>query len=460
MPRATTSPERPARAPLLERLCLHRPELRAWALYDWGNSAFLTTVVAAVFPIYFADVAAHGLAPDEATRRFAWITTATMLVAALVAPFLGALADAAGIKKRLLAGSVALGAAATAALFAVGPGEWRLAGILFALANLGAVSSFVSYDALLPHVAREGELDRLSSAGYALGYLGGGLLLGANLAWILRPEWFGLPSGPNLTPDQKTLPVRLAFVSVALWWLLFTLPLLARVREPGRTGAPERAAGARALRLALSRLSGVARELSRFRQAFLLLVAFLIYSDGIGTIIRLGASYGRELGLPRGSLIGAILMVQLVGVPCAFLFGALARRIGAKRAVLLGLCIYGLATLVAWRMDSAVEFWVLAFLVALVQGGTQALSRSLFASLIPRHKSGEFFGLFAVFEKFAGIFGPLLFSVASELFGSSRIAILSVGVFFVLGGLLLCGVDVETGRASAREAEARAGKPG
>ncbi len=451
MPLEPTPPGQGARTPLLERLGLHRPELRAWALYDWGNSGFLTTVVAAIFPIYFVDVASAGLAPEEATRRFAWITTATMVVAALVSPFLGALADAAGIKKRLLAACAGLGALATAGLFAVGEGDWRLAGLLFALANLGAVSSFVAYDALLPHVAREDELDRLSSAGYALGYLGGGLLLAANLAWILRPGWFGLPSGEGLTPEQATLPVRLAFVSVALWWIVFTLPLLIRIREPRVARAPEAAGPAR---LAFTRLAGLTRELRAYPQALLLLLAFLIYNDGIGTIIRLGTSYGRGLGLPRGALIGAILMVQLVGVPCAFLFGALARRTGAKRAVLLGLGVYGLATLVAWRMDSAFEFWILAFLVALVQGGTQALSRSLFAALIPRQRSGEFFGLFAVFEKFAGILGPLLFSLSSELFGSSRIAILSILVFFVLGGALLTRVDVEAGRRRVREAEA------
>lgn len=452
--------DRAPRVPLAERLGLHRPELRAWALYDWGNSAFLTTIVAAVFPIYFADVAAAGLDPAVATRRYGWITTATMLVAALTAPLLGALADVAGIKKRLLAGFVGLGVGATAGLWFVGQGQWLLGGLLFALANLGAVSSFVFYDALLPHVARADELDRVSTAGYALGYLGGGLLLALNLAWILRPAWFGLPSGEGLTADQATLPVRLAFLSVALWWLVFTLPLLRRVREPARLGGAAVRGGAAVVRASLRRLGGLVGELRKLRHAFLMMLAFLVYNDGVGTIIRMGAIYGRELGLSTGALTGAILMVQFVGVPCAFLFGALARRAGAKRSVLLGLAVYGVATLVAWRMTSATEFWVLAVLVALVQGGTQALSRSLFASLVPRHKSGEFFGLFAVFEKFAGILGPLLFALSAEVFGSSRSAILSVLSFFVLGAALLLLVDVEAGRRAARAAEAEASASG
>jgi UMF1 family MFS transporter len=443
------------RKPLLERLCLHRPELRAWALYDWANSGLVTVIVTAVFPIYFSRVACEGMPGVVASRRFAAITTASLIAAALISPFLGAWADAAGAKKRLLAWMMALGVGATAALFAVQHGDWLLGGALFGLANVGVVGSFVLYDALLPHVAKPGELDRLSSAGYALGYVGGGLLLLLDLLLIQHPGWFGLPQGEGLSPAASTLPSRLAFVSVAVWWVVFSIPLFLRVSEPPAL-RPASAVRRGALRETARDLARTLRDLAGMRQTLLMLAAFLIYNDGIGTIIRLATTYGEELKLDAGAMIAAILMVQFVGVPCAFLFGALAGRIGSKRAILVGLGVYFVITLIAWRMDSEREFFVLAFLVGTVQGGVQALSRSLYASLVPSHRSGEFFGLFAVLEKFAGIAGPGLFVLASWLTDSSSIAILSVLLlFFAVGSILLTRVDVCAGQLAARAAEPR-----
>ncbi|MBK9516077.1 MAG: MFS transporter [Anaeromyxobacter sp.] len=430
---------------------MHRPELRAWALYDWANSAFVCVVVTAVFPIYFATVAARGLAPAAATAAYGLATTVGLVLVAVASPLLGALADAGALKKRLLAAGVALGAGATAGLFLVGPGDWRLAAALFVLANVGLSASFVFYDSLLPHVARPEEVDRVSSAGYALGYLGGGLLLAVVLAWILRPDLVGLPSGPGLSDADATLPTRLGFLAVALWWVAFSIPLLRRVREPpAASGAP----AGHPLRAALGQLGRTGQALRRHPQAARLLAAFLVYNDGIGTIIRMATVYGTELGISRGALIGAILLVQFLGIPFAFLFGGLAGRIGAKRSVLLALGVYALISVVGYFMTSAAHFFALAALVAVVQGGAQALSRSLFASLVPRRRSGEFFGFFSVMEKVAGIFGPGLFTVAVWLTGSSRAAILSVIVFFAAGALLLVGVDVEAGQRAARQADA------
>lgn len=441
----------PARVGLLERLCLHRPELRAWALYDWANSGLVTVIITTVFPIYFSSVACADMPKAQATQLFSLVTTLSLGVAALLSPLLGALADLRAAKKRYLGVFMALGVTATAAMFAIQRGQWLLASVLFALANLGVMASFVFYDALLPHVARTGELDRLSSAGYALGYIGGGLLLGVDLVLLRRPELFGLATGEELTPAQETLPARLAFVSVAVWWLVFSIPLFLRVSEPPPTVAPE---GAKpGLRAAVRDLLRTLRDLVGMRQTFLMLVAFLIYNDGIGTIIRMATLFGEELGLDRNAMITAILVVQFVGVPCAFAFGALAQRIGTKTAIQIGIAVYFVITLVAWRMDSEAEFYVLAGLVGLVQGGVQALSRSLFASLIPARRSGEFFGLFAVLEKFAGIAGPAFFLLASLVTGSSRAGLLSVVVFFAVGGLLLRKVDVEEGQRAAREAD-------
>lgn len=406
-------------------------------MYDWANSAFLTVVITAVFPIYFSSVAAADLPPAVATARFGLATTAALAIIAVLAPILGTVADQSAAKLRFLAGFMLLGAGATGLLYFIQRGDWVPALVLFVIANIGVNGSFVFYDALLPHVARRDEMDRVSTAGYALGYIGGGLMLALALAMIQKPAFFGLPSGAGLTPAEATLPVRLAYLLTALWWVGFAIPLFRTVREPAAT----RPAG-HPLAAAWRQLRAAGQELGRHRQAALMLAAFLVYNDGIQTIIRMATVYGTELGLDRGAMIAAIVIVQFVGIPFAFLFGWLAGRIGAKPAILLGLAVYVAIALLGYGMQTSRDFLILAVLVGTVQGGTQALSRSLFARLIPAEKSGEFFGFFAVFEKFAGIFGPALFSVAVLATGSSRTAILSVIVFFVVGAALLMKVDV------------------
>ena len=432
--------------PILERLGLHRPELRAWAMYDWANSAFMVTIVTAVFPIYFSSVAAADLEPATASFRFAVTTTVALTFVAVLAPVLGALADFAGIKKKMLGACVGLGVVATACMYFIQQGDWVLAALLFAFANIGVTSSLVFADSLLPHIASPAELDRVSTAGYALGYLGGGLLLVVNLAWIQAPEAFGL--------GGAELASRLSFVSVAIWWAGFSIPLFRKVPEPARTLEADERAGESAIRASFVRLGETLRELRGYRQAFLMLLAFLVYTDGIGTIIRMATTFGTEIGLEQGDLITAVVLVQFVGVPFAFVFGQLAARIGAKRAIFLSLVVYTVISVLAYGMTTATGFYALALLVGMVQGGSQALSRSLFASMVPRHKSAEFFGFFGVFEKFAGIVGPGVFAVMIALTGSSRGAILSLITFFVVGGLLLSRVDVEEGREAARRADA------
>jgi UMF1 family MFS transporter len=441
--------------PLLERLGLHRPELRAWAMYDWANSAMVTTITAVVFPIFYQRLAAADL--TEPTGTYATVTTIGLAIIAVLAPILGALADYIAVKKRLLGTFMGIGVLAVALMYFIQRGDWVLASVLFILANVGVNGSFVFYESLLPHIASREEVDRVSTAAYAFGYIGGGLLLGVQLAWIRRPDLFGLPSGPGITPEQATLPARLAFLSVAVWWLLFAIPLFRRVPEPPVRIEEDERPGMNPVRVALTRVVETFRELRTYRSAFLLLLAFLIYNDGIGTIIRMATAYGSEIGIDDGALILAIMITQFVGVPFAFLFGTLAGKIGAKRAVYLGLLTYVAISVLGYRMQDAGDFLLLAVLVGMVQGGTQALSRSLFASMIPRHKSGEFFGFWGVFEKFAGIFGPAIFALTIQLTGSSRNAILSVIVFFVVGGILLTFVDVEEGRRRAQEAERLAG---
>ena len=429
----------------LQRLGLDRPELRAWAMYDLANSAFVTTVVAAVFPIYFSSVAAADLPPATATTRFATATAIALTAVAVLAPFLGTLADFAAMKKKLLAAFLVLGVGATAGMFFIHRGDWMLGAGLFILANIGVAGTFIFYDALLPHVARPDEMDRVSSAGYALGYLGGGVLLAVNLAWIQFPAAFGMADSAAAS--------RWAFLSVAVWWLLFSVPLFRRVPEPPRALAAGESRKFSPVRGALGRLRVTLRDLRAYPQAFLLLVAFLVYNDGIGTIGRMAAIYGTELGIGQGVLIGAILMVQFIGIPFAFLFGGLASRIGAKRSIFLALAVYACVSVLGYYMKTAAHFIALAVLVGMVQGGCQALSRSLFASMIPRHRSAEFFAFFAVFEKIAGILGPAIFAGTLVLTGSSRNAILAIIAFFIVGGGLLVFVNVPEGQRLARRAE-------
>lgn len=424
---------------LLASLGLRTREQRAWAMYDWANSAVQCTIITAVFPIYFASVAGADLPPAVATERFATATTLALVVVAVLAPILGAYADYAGAKKRLLAVFLAIGASATAAMFFITRGEWQFAAILFIVVNIGVSGSFVFYDSLLPHIAGPDEMDRVSSAGYALGYVGGGLLLAINLAWILKPALFGLP--------DAGVASRLSFLSVAIWWSVFSIPMFRRVSEP--TVGPQSLQARGPIAASFHQLLGTLRDLRRYRQAFLMLVAFLIYNDGIGTMIRMAGPYGQEIGLPQNALITAFVMVQFVGIPFAFGFGWLAGRIGAKTSILIALVVYVIISFVAYFMTSTWQFFLLSFLVAMVQGGSQALSRSLFASMIPPQKSSEFFGFFGVFEKFAGIVGPALFAITVRLSGSSRNAILSVIAFFVVGAALLWMVDVEEGKRAA-----------
>lgn len=431
---------------LSDKLGLNRPELRAWALYDWANSAFMTIVVTAIFPSYFlkvsnaTDVAAN---PAIATERLAITTTLALAFVAILAPILGAIADAVPIKKKLLAAFMALGVGATGGMYFLGPDQWQLAAVLFALGNIGAMGSFVFYDALLPHIADSDEVDRVSTAGYALGYVGGGILLVVVLQIIENSATFGLKDGEEAS--------RVGFVLVALWWLLFSIPLFRKVPEPP-VMAKNRTHGASVVGQGISSLKATFRELRRYKQAMLFLIAFLIYNDGVGTIIKFAVIYGEEIGLSFGDMIKAIVLVQFVGIPCTFLFGQIANRIGARSAIYIGLVVYCGVSVLGFFMTTATHFFMLAILVGFVQGAVQALSRSLFATMIPRHKSSEFFGLFAVFEKFAGIFGPLLFWAVISVTGSSRPAILAIIGFFVLGGILLSRVDVAEGQAQALDA--------
>jgi len=425
----------------------YRKRIRAWYLYDWANSAFATTVMAGMFPPFFRQlVLTAGLDESVATAYWAYTTALALAIIAPLAPVFGAAADQLGRRKFGLVIFMGLGTAATACFVFLGPAAWGWAALVFILGNIGFAGGNLFYDSLLPHVARPADFDRVSTTGYAIGYLGGGVLLLINLVWVLRPAWFGIPS-----PEAA---LKLSFLSVALWWLLFTTPLLRRVSEPP-ADAP---AGPRRplVRGSLQRLAETIRQLRRYRQALLFLVAFLIYNDGIGTIIKMATAYGDEIGIGLNDLITALVITQFVGIPAAFAFGRMARWLGSKRSIMIGLFIYVLICLAAFGMRTATHFYILALMVGLTQGGTQALSRSLFGKMIPRERSAEFFGFFSTSSKFAGILGPLVFGLVTHLLRDSRLAIVVIAGFFVVGGILLAFVDVDAGVRAVQEEEKRA----
>jgi UMF1 family MFS transporter len=430
----------------LDRLGLHRRELRSWALYDWANSAFATTIMGAVLPIYFGRVAASHMPENMATAYWGYTTAIGLAIIALASPVLGAMGDFLGAKKRFLAGFMSLGVIATASLYLVTEGEWVLASALFIAGNIGFAGANVFYDSLLPHIAAEDEVDRVSTAGYALGYVGGGVLLAINLAMIMKPDLFGLA--------DTGMASRLSFVSVAVWWLGFSIPLFRHVSEPPRRLEEGERSGTNPLGVGFRRLFDTIGQVRQHRELLLFLIAFWLYADGIGTIIKMASIYGTELGISETHLIGAFVLVQFLGIPFTFAFGSLAGRIGARNGIYIALVVYTVICVFAFFMTTAWQFWALAVGVSTVQGGAQALSRSLYATLVPKGKSSEFFAFLSVFQKFAGIVGPFLVGWVAAVTGSGRYGILGLVVFFIGGMLLLSRVDLEAGRRAAVEEDA------
>ncbi len=418
--------------------------INSWSMYDWANSAFATTIMAAVLPIYYSAISEPSLTPNQATAYWGYTNSIALLLVALLSPILGAVADFRGAKKRYLTYFALIGITATALMYFLTSGDWLFASVLFIVGNIGFAGANVFYDSLLPHIAQKGDIDQISTRGYAMGYLGGGLLLAVNLAMIM------------LSPDHLTaLMTRISLASVAVWWLLFAIPLWKNVPEPPRQ-IYEGELDSNPFSAGFKRLSVTFKEIRKYGELFKFLVAFWLFNDGIGTIIKMATIYGNEIGIGQTDLIGALLMVQFVGIPFSFAFGWLAKRIGTKRSIYISLGVYTLISIGGYFMQSAIHFWILGFAVALVQGGSQALSRSLYGRMVPKAQSAEFFSFFSVSGKLAGMFGPLVFGIVSQIMGNSRLGIVSLVIFFIAGGLLLTRVDEEKGIRVAQEADALA----
>jgi UMF1 family MFS transporter len=423
-----------------------RGKIAAWALYDWGNSAYSTTVLAVVLQTYIVAIT-----PDSAPLRgpalWSFGVFLSALISFLLTPVLGAVADYTNSKKRLWTVFMLLGSLSTTAMFTITPDAYAWGMALAILASVGFSGAFVFYNAFLPELASEGRRDTVSSLGFGMGYLGGGILLAANLALILSADGLGL------TTETAT---RISLASAGVWWLVFSIPMWRAIHDAPRAAPPPQrvnyvAAGFRQLARTLS-------EVRRYPQAFRFLVAFLLYNDGIQTVIALSATFGLvEIGLGQSTLVGVVLMVQFLAFVSALMFGPIARAFGAKQTVMGSLVVWTLIVIAAYLfVYQEWQFWALGGAVALVLGGSQAISRSLYAQLVPVARAAEFFSFYEISDKVSSLIGPLLFTVVNQLTGSVRLGLLALIVFFIAGLILLRRVDVGSGMRDARRVDAGA----
>ncbi len=426
-----------------------------WAMYDWANSAFATTVMAGFFPIFFKQYWSSGADINMSTAQLGLGNSIASLVVALMAPILGAIADKGSVKKKFMIFFAYLGVLMTASLFLIQKGEWVWAIFIYAMGIIGFSGSAIFYDSLLPSVANEDRIDHVSSLGFAMGYLGGGLLFLINVLMTLMPEKFGLP--------DAAAAVRYSFVSVALWWGLFTIITILWVPEV-KSADSSRNMG-EIIRDGLGQFIGTFRKIRHLKTVFLFLFAYWFYIDGVDTIIRMAVDYGMSLGFDSNDLIVALLITQFVGFPSALAFGKLGQRWGVRKSIYLAICIYMIVTIWGVMMTNKQEFYILAIIIGLVQGGIQALSRSYYSRLIPLDQSAEYYGFYNMLGKFAAIIGPALIGIVGLIVRrilmpisptpeqitqigqlASRWSIGSILILFLVGGVLLYFVDEEKGK--------------
>ena len=410
----------------------------SWAFYDWANSAYSTTVMAGFFPLFFKEYWADPHNPSQSTFYLGMANSIASMVVAALAPLLGSVADQGSAKKKFLTFFAFLGVIMTGGLWMVAQGNWQMAVLFYVIASIGFASGNVFYDALLPGLASEERVDAVSSLGFGLGYLGGGLLFLVNVFMYLKPEIFGIPDGATA--------IKLSFLSVAVWWAVFTIPLILFVPEPKNY---ENIDFNNAIRMGWVQLVQTFKEIRNMKVVGTFLLAYWFYIDGVDTIIRMAVDYGMSLNFPGESLIIALLIVQFVAFPAALIYGWLASKIGAKTGIMVGITAYSFITLLGYFMTEAWHFYVLAILIGFFMGGIQALSRSLYTRIIPPDKSAEFFGFYNMLGKFAAIIGPALMGTIALLTGSARLSILSILLLFILGAFFLNKVDIKEGKRLA-----------
>lgn len=414
--------------------------IRSWAMYDWANSAFATTVMSGFFPLFFKKYWAGALTSNESTYYLGLVNSVASIFVAALAPFLGAIADRGTAKKKFLFTFAFLGIIMTGGLWMVQQGQWQMALVFYGLAVIGFSGGNIFYDSLLPGVASKKKVDYVSALGFGLGYLGGGLLFLVNVVMFQKPELFGIPDGATA--------IKLSFVSVAVWWAVFSIPIMLWVKEPK---IHESVGVIRSVGLGWKQLMGTLKEIRHLKVVGLFLLAYWFYIDGVDTIVRMAVDYGANLGFPDSALITALLMVQFIAFPCALFFSWYAKKIGVKQAIMTGIIGYGVITLLGYFMTEVWHFFALAGMIGLFQGGIQALSRSLYTRLIPAEKAAEFFGFYNMLGKFAAVLGPFMMGYITIVTGNIRYGILSILILFIIGGFLLLKVNIEEGEKMAKE---------
>ncbi|MDY6837276.1 MAG: MFS transporter [Thermodesulfobacteriota bacterium] len=427
-----------------------------WAMYDWANSAFATTVMAGFFPLFFKQYWSHGGDVNMTTAKLGLGNSAASLFVALMAPVLGAMADRGSARKRFMVGFAYLGVLTTAALFVIERGQWPWAIFFYVMGIIGFSGANIFYDALLPVVADQENIDYVSGLGFSMGYLGGGLLFLLNVLMTLMPERFGLPDGE--------MAVRWAFISVAIWWGAFTVFAICWVPEEGVKESS--LSNGNLMVEGLRQLIRTFKKIRHLKTVFLFLLAYWFYIDGVDTIVRMALDYGLSLGFDSKDLVVALLITQFVGFPAALGFGKLGQKWGVRKSIYLAIGVYMVITAWGTMMTNKGEFYILAMVIGLVQGGIQALSRSYYSRLIPKNQAAEYYGFYNMLGKFAAILGPVLVGVVGlatrrilmppaptaeqmvqvgEL--AARWGIGSILVLFLIGGILLFFVDEDKAKA-------------
>ena len=412
----------------------YKKDAISWALYDWANSAFATTVMAGFFPIFYKSYWASDLSNLESTAMVGYANSLSGLIVVLLAPILGAYADIGTKRKKLLLLFASLGILCTASFYFIPQGEWMLAALLYAIAAVGFSGGNVFYDSLIVSVSDNENRNRVSALGYSLGYLGGGLLFLINVIMFLNPQLFGIESQSNA--------VLLSFFMVAVWWAFFGIPLLRNVKE--QESERENPRFFQALKQSFNEVYQTLTEVRKYKNVAIFLLAYWFYMDGIDTIVRMATAYGTDIGLEASSMITALILTQFVGFPSTLIFGYFADRLGFKKILTIGILIYILISIFASRITTATEFYAMAIVVGLVMGGVQAVSRAYFSSIIPKDKEAQFFGFYNLVGKSAVVAGPALLAWISMIFNTPRAGILGLLVLFIPGLILLWMIPKET----------------
>ena len=396
---------------------------KSWIMYDWANSAYSIIISSVILPLFYKSITTgEGIAPNLADSYWGYATSAATLAIAVFAPILGTIGDYPKWKMRLFKSFFLIGVVATAALSFTD--VWRLLLAFYMLTTIGFSGANIFYDAFLVDVATEDRMDRVSTYGFAMGYIGGSTIpFVLSILLIMFGEKIGI---------SRTTAIKASFLFTAFWWIVFTIPMLRNVKQRYFVPASEHI-----IHDSFARLNKTLHQIRSHKKMFLFLIAYFFYIDGLNTIIHMAAVFGDSIGVVSDVLMIAVLVIPILSFPFTILYGVLAKRFGSKKMILVGIVIYLFACLLAFRMTTALEFWILAALVATSQGGIQALSRSYFAKLVPKENANEYFGFYNILGKFAAIMGPALYALTSQLTGDSRNGLASISLLFIIGGVLM-----------------------